>query len=166
MSPEQVLQQFQATGVQTCFHDRHIEPQIYKDLDGTNWRLKDYEARDGYKALRKILSEALVPKRLRVTEAREPSERAIASSRRSIAWAAATAERLGSVPKRSMNAATSRFPLGGRSSESGPGWVSVIPSAAAPASNAVAVPKASAAMSCTSGPRRARSTDRSRTVVG
>jgi len=43
MSPEQVLQQFQATGVQTCFHDRHIEPQIYAGLDGTNWRLADYE---------------------------------------------------------------------------------------------------------------------------
>ncbi|QHJ01174.1 NADH-quinone oxidoreductase subunit NuoF [Xylophilus rhododendri] len=55
MNAEQVLSQFQATGVQTCFHDRHIEPQIYKDLDGTNWRLKDYEARGGYAALRKIL---------------------------------------------------------------------------------------------------------------
>lgn len=59
MNAQQVLQQFQATGVQTCFHGRHIAPQIYKDLDGTNWRLKDYEARDGYQALRKILSEGL-----------------------------------------------------------------------------------------------------------
>lgn len=59
MNAQQVLQQFQATGVQTCFHDRHIDPQIYAGLDGTNWRLKDYEARDGYKALRKILSEGL-----------------------------------------------------------------------------------------------------------
>ena len=59
MTPEQVLSQFQATGVQTCFHDRHINPQIYAGLDGTNWRLKDYEARDGYKALRKILHEGL-----------------------------------------------------------------------------------------------------------
>ncbi|MEJ8840557.1 NADH-quinone oxidoreductase subunit NuoF [Ramlibacter sp. AN1133] len=59
MHSQQVLQQFMATGVQTCFHNRHIDPQIYKDLDGTNWRLKDYEARDGYKALRKILSEGL-----------------------------------------------------------------------------------------------------------
>ncbi|MBE7940762.1 MULTISPECIES: NADH-quinone oxidoreductase subunit NuoF [Ramlibacter] len=59
MTPQQVLSQFQATGVQTCFHGRHIEPQIYAGLDGTNWRLKDYEARDGYKALRKILSEGL-----------------------------------------------------------------------------------------------------------
>jgi NADH-quinone oxidoreductase subunit F len=59
MNAQQVLSQFQATGVQTCFHGRHIEPQIYKDLDGTNWRLKDYEARDGYKALRKILQDGL-----------------------------------------------------------------------------------------------------------
>ncbi|MBI5276085.1 MAG: NADH-quinone oxidoreductase subunit NuoF [Burkholderiales bacterium] len=61
MNAQQVLAQFQATGVQTCFHGRHIEPQIYKDLDGTNWRLKDYEARDGYKALRKILTEGITP---------------------------------------------------------------------------------------------------------
>ncbi|RAF91541.1 NADH-quinone oxidoreductase subunit F, partial [Burkholderia multivorans] len=47
--------QFQATGVQTCFHDRHINPQIYAGLDGTNWSIKDYEARGGYAALRKIL---------------------------------------------------------------------------------------------------------------
>ena len=51
----QILQQFQATGVQTCFHDRHIKPQIYADLNGSNWSLKDYEARGGYAALRKIL---------------------------------------------------------------------------------------------------------------
>jgi NADH-quinone oxidoreductase subunit F len=49
---------FQATGQETCFHGRHIEPQIYAGLDGTNWRLKDYEARGGYKALRKILAKA------------------------------------------------------------------------------------------------------------
>ena len=61
MTPEQVLSQFQATGVQTCFHNRHIEPQIYAGLDGTNWRLADYEARDGYQALRKILAEGLTP---------------------------------------------------------------------------------------------------------
>ena len=61
MNAAQVLAQFQATGVQTCFHGRHINPQIYAGLDGTNWRLKDYEARDGYKALRKILSEGTTP---------------------------------------------------------------------------------------------------------
>jgi len=61
MSPDQVLSQFQATGVQTCFHDRHIGPQIYAGLDGTNWRLADYEARGGYQALRRILAEGLTP---------------------------------------------------------------------------------------------------------
>ena len=59
MNAQQVLSQFQATGVQTCFHGRHIQPQIYLGLDGTNWRIGDYEGRDGYKALRKILSEGL-----------------------------------------------------------------------------------------------------------
>ena len=42
---------------QTCFHDRHIGAQIYDGLDGRNWRLKDYEARGGYQALRKILAQ-------------------------------------------------------------------------------------------------------------
>ena len=51
-----VLSQFAATGVQTCFHGRHIEPQILAGLDGSNWRLKDYESRGGYQALRKILT--------------------------------------------------------------------------------------------------------------
>jgi hypothetical protein len=32
---EQVLAQFQATGVQTCFHGRHINPQIYAGLNGS-----------------------------------------------------------------------------------------------------------------------------------
>ena len=49
------LSKFQATGHETCFHDRHISPQIVAGLDGTNWRLKDYQARGGYEALRKIL---------------------------------------------------------------------------------------------------------------
>jgi len=55
MNAQQVLAQFAATGVQTCFHDRHIEPQIYAGLNGSNWQLKDYEARGGYQALRKVL---------------------------------------------------------------------------------------------------------------
>ena len=49
------LSKFQATGLETCFHDRHINPQIYAGLNGKNWRLKDYEARGGYQALRKVL---------------------------------------------------------------------------------------------------------------
>jgi NADH-quinone oxidoreductase subunit F len=55
MTADQVLAQFRATGVETCFHDRHINPQIYAGLDGSNWRLKDYVARGGYEALRRIL---------------------------------------------------------------------------------------------------------------
>ena len=57
MNATKVLAQFQATGVQTCFHGRHIEPQIYAGLDGTNWNLKAYESRGGYRALRKILGK-------------------------------------------------------------------------------------------------------------
>jgi len=57
MNAQQVIQQFRATGVQTCFHDRHIEPQIYAGLNGSNWSIKDYEARGGYQALRQILGQ-------------------------------------------------------------------------------------------------------------
>ena len=52
-----ILAQFQAKGVETCFHGRHIDPQIYAGLNGSNWGLKDYEARGGYQALRKILGQ-------------------------------------------------------------------------------------------------------------
>ncbi|HXF45254.1 MAG TPA: NADH-quinone oxidoreductase subunit NuoF [Burkholderiaceae bacterium] len=45
----------------TCFHGRHIQPIILAGLDGSNWRLKDYERRGGYSALRKILSEKIAP---------------------------------------------------------------------------------------------------------
>ncbi len=55
MSVSSLLSQFAATGVQSCFHERHIQPQIMAGLNGSNWRLKDYEARGGYAALRKIL---------------------------------------------------------------------------------------------------------------
>ena len=51
------LSKFQSTGKETAFHGRHIEPQIYAGLDGENWCLKDYEARGGYAALRKILGK-------------------------------------------------------------------------------------------------------------
>ncbi|HEX4859093.1 MAG TPA: NADH-quinone oxidoreductase subunit NuoF [Usitatibacteraceae bacterium] len=34
---------------------------ILKGLDGSNWRLKDYESRAGYQALRKILKEGIKP---------------------------------------------------------------------------------------------------------
>ena len=55
MTAQHILSQFRATGVQTCFHDRHIDPQILAGLNGANWRLKDYESRGGYQALRKVL---------------------------------------------------------------------------------------------------------------
>ncbi|MFO0125593.1 MAG: NADH-quinone oxidoreductase subunit F, partial [Betaproteobacteria bacterium] len=49
------LSRFQAAGTETCFHGRHINPQIYAGLNGANWRLQDYVARGGYAALKKIL---------------------------------------------------------------------------------------------------------------
>lgn len=55
MNLDLVLAQFQSSGAKSCFHGRHLEPQIYAGLDGKNWRLKDYEARGGYQALRTIL---------------------------------------------------------------------------------------------------------------
>ncbi|MDH5856837.1 NADH-quinone oxidoreductase subunit NuoF [Lampropedia aestuarii] len=57
MSLRSVLQGFKATGVETCFHDRHIEPQILDGLNGHNWSIKDYEARGGYQALKKVLAK-------------------------------------------------------------------------------------------------------------
>jgi len=43
---------------ETCFHGRHIAPQILAGLNSPDaWRLADYEARDGYKALRRILGK-------------------------------------------------------------------------------------------------------------
>ncbi len=51
------LSKFKSTGAETCFHGRHIGAQIYADLNGRNWGLKDYEARGGYQALRKILGK-------------------------------------------------------------------------------------------------------------
>jgi NADH-quinone oxidoreductase subunit F len=51
------LSKFQATGKETVFHGRHINPQIYAGIDGTNWGLKAYEERGGYAALRKILGK-------------------------------------------------------------------------------------------------------------
>ncbi len=56
MTVDNILAQYQATGAQTCFHDRHLSPQIYAGLTGRNWRLHDYQARGGYAALRKILA--------------------------------------------------------------------------------------------------------------
>ena len=54
MNVEQLLSQFQAKGLESCFHGRHINPQIYDGLNGRNWSLQDYVARGGYQALRTI----------------------------------------------------------------------------------------------------------------
>ena len=49
-----------ARAQESCFHGRHIKPQILAGLTSPDgWRLKDYEHRDGYKALRRILTEGL-----------------------------------------------------------------------------------------------------------
>jgi NADH-quinone oxidoreductase subunit F len=56
-SVQDILQQFESKGLETCFHGRHINPQVYAGLDGKNWRMKDYEARGGYHALKKILGK-------------------------------------------------------------------------------------------------------------
>ncbi|MFM7698821.1 MAG: NADH-quinone oxidoreductase subunit NuoF [Limnohabitans sp.] len=55
MNVQTLLSQFQSQGLESCFHGRHIQPQIYADLNGRNWGLQDYVARGGYQALRTIL---------------------------------------------------------------------------------------------------------------
>jgi NADH-quinone oxidoreductase subunit F len=47
---------------------------ILRDLDGTNWGLKEYEARGGYAALRKILAEKIPPEQI-VAELKKSSLR-------------------------------------------------------------------------------------------
>ncbi|HUN91653.1 MAG TPA: NADH-quinone oxidoreductase subunit NuoF [Burkholderiaceae bacterium] len=46
---------------QTCFHGRHIKPLILAGLDGANWRLKDYESRGGYAALKRLVNGGMTP---------------------------------------------------------------------------------------------------------
>ncbi len=41
--------------IDTCFHGRHLQPQILADLAPDAWDLRSYESRGGYKALKKIL---------------------------------------------------------------------------------------------------------------
>ena len=38
---QNVLAKFASTGEETCFHNRHINPQICADLNGKNWSIKD-----------------------------------------------------------------------------------------------------------------------------
>ena len=71
MTAEQILAQFQSNGAQTCFHGRHINPQILAGLNSSSWHLQDYLARGGYEALRKVLgkdgSEGLTPEQVIAT---------------------------------------------------------------------------------------------------
>lgn len=55
------LARFASDGRHSCFHGRHIAPQIYAGLDGSNWDLAGYEARGGYQALRNILGRGAGP---------------------------------------------------------------------------------------------------------
>ncbi|RJX30174.1 MAG: NADH oxidoreductase (quinone) subunit F [Oxalobacter sp.] len=48
----------------TCLHNRHISPVVLAGLDGSNWRLRDYVARGGYEAMKRILSEKISPDRV------------------------------------------------------------------------------------------------------
>ena len=41
--------------IDTCFHGRHISPQILAGLTPDGWRLKDYVARGGYEALKTVV---------------------------------------------------------------------------------------------------------------
>lgn len=52
---DELLHKFQASGHETCFHGRHIQPQIYHGLTADGWGIRDYEARGGYQALKKVL---------------------------------------------------------------------------------------------------------------
>ena len=54
-------------GGNTSIHDRHLSPQIMAGLTGDNWRIADYEARDGYQALRKILDGKIAPEQVIAT---------------------------------------------------------------------------------------------------
>jgi NADH-quinone oxidoreductase subunit F len=56
---QNLLAQFAATGAESSFHGRHINPQIMAGLDGKNWGLDDYVKRGGYAALKKILSTGM-----------------------------------------------------------------------------------------------------------
>ena len=54
----------QSTGQESCFHGRHLQPQILAGLNGENLDLQGYLARDGYQALRKILTEGWTPEQV------------------------------------------------------------------------------------------------------
>lgn len=47
--------------IDTCFHGRHLSPQILAGVTPDGWRLKDYQARGGYEALKKVLKGGMKP---------------------------------------------------------------------------------------------------------
>ena len=48
--------QIDARVQETCFHGRHINPQIFAGLTSADgWTLEQYEARGGYQALKRVL---------------------------------------------------------------------------------------------------------------
>lgn len=47
--------------IDTCFHGRHLSPQILAGVTPDGWRLKDYRARGGYEALKKVLKGGMKP---------------------------------------------------------------------------------------------------------
>ncbi len=50
--------------IDTCFHGRHLTPQILAGLSPDAWHLKDYQARGGYQALTKILKKGMTPEQV------------------------------------------------------------------------------------------------------
>jgi NADH-quinone oxidoreductase subunit F len=64
---DEKFSRFRTTGSQTCFHGRHVRPQIFDRLDGDNWRLSEYEARGGYQALIQVLTEGISPSQIIAT---------------------------------------------------------------------------------------------------
>ncbi|MBW0454556.1 MAG: NADH-quinone oxidoreductase subunit NuoF [Candidatus Kinetoplastibacterium crithidii] len=45
----------------TCFHGRHISPQIFAGITGCNWRIEDYLTRNGYDSIKKIIHSKMSP---------------------------------------------------------------------------------------------------------
>jgi NADH-quinone oxidoreductase subunit F len=50
--------------IDTCFHGRHISPQILAGVTPDGWHLKDYQSRGGYEALKKILRTGMTPEQV------------------------------------------------------------------------------------------------------
>jgi NADH-quinone oxidoreductase subunit F len=51
----------------TCLHQKHIKPVILANVNGANWAIDDYESRGGYKQLRNIIENKIVPEEIIAT---------------------------------------------------------------------------------------------------